>query len=180
MSKDAMPASDDPQDHSLEPYRNPVEDILHVLPAGFTSEEIEFIYNTEILGLPARVAAKRANVPMSRIIAQHIVQARDQVRRAFQQTMVITRADIVHGYQEAIHMAKLQGDALTTIIGWEKTAKILGLEQPTKIDVNITASVEALQKNVKSMSDDDLMKTLGAGSIIDAEFYEVGKPNGEG
>ena len=32
MSKDAMPASDDPQDHSLEPYRNPVEDILHVLP----------------------------------------------------------------------------------------------------------------------------------------------------
>lgn len=179
MSKDAMPAGDDPQDQVPAPS-NPVEDIMHVLPPGFSQEEVEFIYNTEILGLPARVAAKRANMVLSKIIAPHIVQARDTVRRAFQQTMVITRADIVHGYQEAIHMAKLQGDALTAIVGWEKTAKILGLEQPTKLDINITSSVEVLQKSVKAMSDEDLMKQLNAADIIDAEFYEVGKANGQG
>ncbi len=172
MSKDAMQAGDDPQDQLPEP-RNPIEDIMHVLPPGFSQEETEFVYNTEILGLPARVAARRANMAVSKIIAPHMVQARDTVRRAFQQTMVITRADIVNGYQEAIHMAKIQGDALTTMIGWEKTAKILGLEQPTKIDVNLSVSMDVLQKNVKNLTDAELMAQLGAGAIIDAEFYPV-------
>lgn len=170
MSKDAMPAA---ADQPPAPYKNPVDDIISVLPAGLTPEEIDFIYNVEILDMPARAAAARAGVSKAKIVAPHIVQSRELVRRAFQQTLVITRADIVQGYQEAIHMAKIQGDALTTMIGWEKTAKILGLEQPTKIDVNLTASMDVLQKNVKGLTDAELMAQLGAGAIIDAEFYPV-------
>lgn len=176
MSKDAMPAS---EDAPLQPFKNPVEDILHVLPPGLTGEEVEFIYNAEILGMPARTAAARAKMLQSKIIAPHMVQARDLVRRAVQNTMVITRMDIVNGYQEAIHMAKLQGDALTTMIGWEKTAKILGLEQPTRIDVNINASMEVLQKNVRDLSDAELMAQLGVENIVDAEFYEVKGKDGQ-
>lgn len=180
MSKDAMPASDE---QLPEPFKNPVEDILSHLPTGLTAEEVDFIYNVEILGLPARTAAARAKVAQSKIIAPHIVQARDMVRRAISATMVITRMDVVAGYQEAIGMAKIQADPLTMMIGWEKTAKILGLEQPTKIDINLTASMEVLQKNVRDLSDADLIAQLsGADAIIDAEFYEIpeGGSNGEG
>lgn len=175
MSKDAMPASDD---QTLQPYKNPIDDIINVLPSGLLPEEIEFIYNVEILGLPARTAAARAKVAQSKIIAPHIVQARDLVRRAIQNTAVITRLDVVNGYQEAVHMARIQGDPLTMMIGWEKTAKILGLEQPTKIDINLTASMEVLQKNVRDLTDAELAQSLGASNIIDADFYEV-KPDGE-
>lgn len=173
MSKDAVPA-----DNTPATYKNPIDDLAHVLPAGLTNEESEFIYNAEILGMPARVAAKRAGLPSAKIVAPHIVQSRDIVRRAVRSTLNISKQDIVNGYQEAVWMAKQQGDALTMMIGWEKTAKILGLEQPTRVDINIHASVEVLQRNARDLSDNELIESLGAGNVIDAEFYEV-KPNGE-
>jgi hypothetical protein len=55
----------------------------------------------------------------TKIPAPHIQQARELLKRELQ----ITREDVAHGYQEAIHMARIQSDALTMIIGWEKTAK---------------------------------------------------------
>ena len=41
-------------------------DLTHVLPTGLTSEEVNFVYNVEVLGLPARKAATMAGMPISR------------------------------------------------------------------------------------------------------------------
>lgn len=149
-------------------------DLAEILPPGLTPEEANFVYNVEVLGLPARKAAQLANMPFTRAIKGHIIQARELVKRELRANMVITREDVVAGYQDAIGLAKLMGDPTAMIIGWKETAKITGLDAPQRIDINLQASIEVQQQSVRALSTTELLKRLGAGDIIDAEFYDVG------
>ena len=88
-------------------------------PTGF--------HNTEVLNLPVRTAARMAGMSIAKIAAPHIIQAREVAKKALQGHMAITKEDIVHGYKEAIDMAKILAEPMTMIVGWEKVAKILGL-----------------------------------------------------
>ena len=148
-------------------------DMAHILPVGLTEQEVSFVYYTEVIGLPARKAAKMADMPVARMTAPHILQARELTKRELRGAMAITKDDVIHGMHEATMQAKMMGDALTTLIGWEKLAKILGYDQPVKIDINVSASLEVQQKLVKEMTDEELVKMLGADNIIDGEFYET-------
>ena len=148
-------------------------ELARMLPGGLTAEEVNFVYNVEILGLPGRKAASMAGMPVGRMVAPHIIQARELCKRELRGAVQITKEDVVWGMREATDMARMQGDPLTTLIGWEKLAKILGYDQPVKIDINVSASLEVQQKLVKEMSDEELTKFLGASDIIDAEFYDA-------
>lgn len=152
-------------------------DFSKLMPVGLTEDEVNFVYNVEILGLPVRKAAAMAGMPLGKSVAPHIVQSREIAKRALRGALQITREDVVHGYMEAVEMAKLLADPLTMIVGWEKTAKLLGLEAPQRVDINLTASIEVAQSRIKTMSDSELAQSLGANNIIDADFYEV--PGGE-
>lgn len=151
-----------------------MNDLVNALPQHMTQDEVEFVYNVEVLGLPARKAATMAGMPVTKIMAPHLIQARESVKRELRGRLAITKEDVVHGYQDAIEQAKILGEPAVAIMGWEKIAKILGYDTPQKIDVHITASVEAMAGQVKAMDDASLMKLLGADTIIDADFYEVG------
>lgn len=153
---------------------NDVRDMASRLPAGLTPEDANLIYNLEVLGMPVALACKQAGVARTRAIAPHIIQARELVKRELRASMMITREDVVAGYQDAVGLAKLMGDPTAMIIGWEKTAKILGLDAPARIDINLQASIEVQQQSVRALSTTELLKRLGAGDIIDAEFYDVG------
>ena len=149
-------------------------DITELLPAGLNDEEANFVYNVEVLGLPMRKAASMAGMPVSRAVKPHIVQARELVKRELRGNLGFTKEDIVAGYQDAIGMARMVADPVAMIAGWKETAKILGLDAPSRIDINLQASVEVQQATIRTMSTDDLLKRLGAGDVIDAEFHEVG------
>jgi hypothetical protein len=87
---------------------------------------------------------------------------------------LITKEDIVYNMTEAIHRAKLFGEPMTEIVGWEKVAKLLGHDQPQKVDINIKTTIEILQKQARGMSLEELMQHVpGSGEVIDAEFYEA-------
>ncbi len=146
-----------------------------LLPPGLTNEEAEFIYSVEVLGLPVRKAASLAGLPASNICRPHIMQARELTKRELRGALQLTKEDVSWGMQEAIKRAQILGEPMTEIVGWEKLAKLHGFDAPQKIDINITASVAVLQANVRSMSDAELAKALGASSVIDGDFYEVGK-----
>lgn len=150
--------------------------LTHILPeGGYTAAEVEFVYNLEVLGLPLKKAASMAGVCISLSGKPHILQAREAVKRELRGAMAITKEDVIHGMREAIGRAQIQGEPMTEIIGWEKIAKLLGFDNPTKVDVNLRASVEVMKKQVQDMTDDELVAALGASGIIDAEFHEVGK-----
>ena len=150
-------------------------DLTHVLPSGLTSEEANFVYNVEVLGLPARKAATMAGMPISRIVAPHILQSREIVKRELNGFMAITKEDIIRRMDEAVHRAQLLSEPMTEIVGLEKMAKLLGYDAPKKVDVSLHTSLEVLRENVKGMDDATLMRLVGAGDIIDAEFYEHGQ-----
>lgn len=150
--------------------------LTHLLPSGgLTAAEIDFVYNAEVLGLPVRKAINMAGVCPSTATKPHIVEARDLVKRALRGTLNITKEDVIHGYMDAIGRAKALAEPMVEIVGWEKIAKLLGFDTPQKVDINLRSSVEVLTKQVRDMSDEELMKALGAGSVIDAEFHEIGK-----
>lgn len=148
---------------------------LATLPPGLEQAEAEFVYNVEVLDLPVKKAAQLAELPYSRVHQPHIVQARELVRRELRGNLNVTKEDATFGYKEAIHRAKILGEPMTEIAGWDRLVKLHGLEAPQRVDINITASIAVATQQVKSMSDADLVKSLGAAGVIDAEFYEVGR-----
>lgn len=157
------------------PAQQDSSDLTHVLPSGMTTEEVNFVYNAEVLGLPARKAASMAGMPVGRIVAPHIIQARELVKRELNGAMAITKEDIIRRMDEAVHRAQLLSEPMTEIIGLEKMAKLMGYDAPKKVDINLTTSLEVMRENVKSMGDAELTRLIGAGDIIDGEFYEHGQ-----
>lgn len=146
-----------------------------VIPAGLADDEANYVYNVEVLGLPPKKAAQLAGMPASKMYAAHVAQAREIARNAVRGNCQVTKEDVTFGMKEAIDRARIIGDPLTEIVGWEKLAKLHGLDAPQKVDINITESIKVVQEHVRSVSDSDLVKLLGAGDVIDVEFYEHGK-----
>lgn len=149
-------------------------DLAELLPAGLTDEEANFVYNVEVLGLPMRKAASMAGMPVSRAVKPHVVQAREVVKRELRGNLGFTKEDIVAGYQEAISMGRLVADPMAMLAGWKETAKILGLDAPARVDINLQASIEVQQASIRNLSTDELLKRLGAGDVIDVEFHDIG------
>jgi hypothetical protein len=147
---------------------------LSCLPPGLTPEESDFVYHVEVLGLPPKKAAQLTKYTGS-VVAPHIMQARELVKTQLRGSMVVTREDATAGLRDAIDRAKLMGEPMTEIAGWDRLIKLHGLDQPQKVDVNIHSTVEVLTKHVRTLSDEELVKALGAGAVIDGDFYEVAK-----
>lgn len=144
-------------------------------PSLLTDEEANFVYNLEVLGLPVRKAADMAGVRADIANRGHIVQAREMLKQELRASTAITKEDVVVGMREAIDRARILADPKTEIAGWKEIGEMLGYYAPQKVDVNLNASVEVLQRNIRAIPTDELVKRLGAEDVIDADFYEVKK-----
>ncbi|MCA9232186.1 MAG: hypothetical protein KDA57_16175 [Planctomycetales bacterium] len=140
---------------------------------GLTQDEMDFVYNVEVLGLPQRKAAVMAGMPLNKVTAAHVKQARATVRAEINGSAQITKDDIVTGMRDAIDRARILADPMTEIVGWEKIAKLLGYDAPQKVDINIVASIEVLKNNARRMTDAELAEAVGARGVIDGDFFEV-------
>jgi hypothetical protein len=142
---------------------------------GLTDNETEFVYNVEVLMLPVRVAASKAGLSMAVAVRPHIMEARRTVRDAMRASLEITREDVINGMRDAIDRARIIGEPMTELVGWEKIAKLLGFEPSKRVDINLTASIDATSSHVRRLSDAELIRMAGADNVIDAEFYDVSK-----
>lgn len=138
-----------------------------------SDDEANFVYNVEILQLPTRKAAELAGMPAYKIYDDHIKSLRELVRAELNSQVNISREDVVRGMSEAVNRARLLGEPMTEIIGWEKIAKLLGYDAPQKIEITSHSTMEVIQNNLRGLSDAELTKFLGAGNVIDVDFYEI-------
>lgn len=141
--------------------------------SALTAEEQTFVYYVEIVGLPVRKSADMAKMPIGRAMAPHIQQARKLARDELRGATAISKDDVVHGIRDAIDRARVISEPAVEIMGWEKIAKLLGYDSPATINVNIHASIDALRSQVGRMSDEELVRAVGAGAILDGDFYRV-------
>ena len=141
-------------------------------PGHLTQQEAELVYNLEVLGLPLKKACEMAGVGIWLANKPHIVQAREQTKREIRGSTAITKEDVVFGVKDAIDRARIIAEPSTEIRGWEVISKLLGYDAPTKVDINLRESIHVVQQQVRGLSDGELVKLLGAGDVIDGEFYE--------
>jgi|GEM_PF-3084348 len=138
-----------------------------------TAAEEEFVHNVEVLGLPMRRAAELAGFPLQRVREPHIIQAREVRRQESLRRLTITKEDSARGILDAIDRARIIAEPATEIAGWKEINNMYGHNQAVKIDVQLNATVEVLQKQIKGISTSDLVKSLEAGNVIDGDFYQI-------
>jgi hypothetical protein len=144
------------------------------VPSGLTAEEAKFVYNVEILGMPAQLAANQSGMPIRRAVSPHIVQARQILKDELRRTTGITKEDCAYGMREAIDRARLLSEPMTEIVGWEKLAKLMGYDAPQQVNINMQASVEVVRGQLSQIPEAELVKLLpDARDVIDGDFYEV-------
>lgn len=134
--------------------------------------EREFLYHIEVLGFTVARAAEAVGLrsPSATLMRPEIIEARETLRRAVQQRTNITKEDVVAGYADAIHIARLIADPKAMIAGWGAIAALHGYNAPTKTEVNINV---VGSEDLRNMKDSELVKLLEADNVIDADFYEV-------
>jgi hypothetical protein len=99
------------------------------------------------------------------------MQARELVRRELRGNVAITKEDVVLGIKDAIGRAVIIAEPATEIRGWEVISKLLGYDSPAKVDVNIRESITVVQQQVRALPDAKLVEMLGAGAVLDGDFY---------
>lgn len=141
--------------------------------ACLKDDEANFVYNVEVLGLPTKKAAMMAGMPLHKQSRPHIVQAREVLKQQVRGSLNITKEDVVFGIKEAVDRARILSEPQTEINGWKEISKLLGYDTPQRVDIQITAAVGAMQNQVATMSDAELVQALGAEDLVDVDFYEI-------
>lgn len=94
----------------------------------------------------------------------------------------ITREDVIEGFKDAIGIARMQSESMGMISGWREIGRMLGMYE-TKVKVEITGGAGEMERQLKGMSDADLLKLIHDRSAVlpplegeladDGEFTEV-------
>ena len=134
-----------------------------------------FVYQMEVIGLPANRAAEVAGVasPYALLKRPHIIAAREQARLAVRGRTNFTREDVVAGLKEAIDQAKILADPMAQIAGWREMAKILGFDKTPNVHLHMTGTIDNVRKQIAGMSTKELMRQMEDPTILDGDFYKV-------
>ena len=92
------------------------------------------------------------------------VQAALTVReKEAQQALAVTRETVIHELQEAIEIARAQGNPAAMIAGWREIAKICGFYAPEqrKVEMSVTDAGEI--RRLERMSDAELLSLARGG-----------------
>ena len=140
-----------------------------------TDAESMFVYQMEVIGLPANRAAEVAGVasPYALLKRPHIIAAREQARLAVRGRTNFTRDDVVAGLKEAIDQAKILADPMAQIAGWREMAKILGFDKTPNVHLHMTGTIDNVRKQIAGMSTEELMRQMEDPIILDGDFYKV-------
>ena len=110
---------------------------------NLSEEEQMFLYQLEVVGLPAVRAAEIAGVssPYALLKKPHIVAGREQYRAAVRGRTDFTRDDIIAGFKVAIDQANVLGDPMAQIAGWRRVRRT---ERPASEPICVLAREEPL------------------------------------
>ena len=136
-----------------------------------------------VTGLNATAAARKAGYGGSRANGTKLLKNPDVVahieyhQQAHAREMKMTRERVQAGLLEAIDLAKELSDPGNMIRGWAEVARITGLNQPEKHEVDIRAlpaGGQALLKQLEKLSTTQLLEMAGRETdAIDGQFEEI-------
>lgn len=140
-----------------------------------TDIEQKLVYHVEVLGMKANRAGDILGIsnPYSVLARPHVQDAVQKTRETIQGKLNITREDIARGYLSAIEDAKTLADPMAQIAGWRELSKLLGFDQPLKVEHTLASTAAERKRMVQQKTDADLLALAGpdVAGVIDADFY---------
>lgn len=140
--------------------------------------ERNFVYHLEVLGLSTKRAADICGVssPYDLMKQPRIVEALGALRESTRQRVNITKDDVLNGIQSAVQDAKLICDPMAQIAGWREISKMLGYDAPKQVVYTLTGPLAEQRRELEQLPDAALAQLVDD-HVIDADFYEIKKPN---
>jgi hypothetical protein len=76
----------------------------------------------------------------------------------------VTRAAVLHGFQEAIELGRSRADPSAMIAGWREIAKMCGFYAPERKCVELSTAGLAISARLEDMSDAELANLIASGA----------------
>ena len=74
----------------------------------------------------------------------------------------VTRASVLHGFQEAIELGRSRADPAAMIAGWREVAKMCGFYAPERKCVELSTAGLALRGEYEQMTDTELANLIAS------------------
>ena len=115
-------------------------------------------------GYSKRTARQIAHELLTRPdIAEEVRQGEAEIAAKAQ----LTRKVVMHGFLEAIELARLRADASAMIAGWREIAKMCGFYAPERKQVELTSTAGLeLSARLEQMTDVELTNLIAAGEAV--------------
>lgn len=72
----------------------------------------------------------------------------------------VTRADVLHGFEDAIDLARSRSNPAAMLAGWREIAKMCGYYEPERREIHVNFARSALLDEIACMSDAELLALI--------------------
>lgn len=144
---------------------------------GLTEKERKFV-ESFAMGMTQSQAAKAAGYGDPYVRSHELMRnprilaAIDQYRALNAEAISVTRKDVLEGLQEAIDMGRQLQDPVAMIAGWKEIAKVCGLYEPIKKQVDISVNGQVAFNRLAELPDHELTKLI-EGEVIEGVAVEL-------
>ena len=108
----------------------------------------------------------------------NILALYEQEKKAYEDSVQMTRKRVMEGLLEGVEMAKLMAEPASMIAGWREIGKMCGYYEPVKKKVELTVNGQVAMQRMERMSDEELMKYI-AGTVQDVLGHEAASGDDE-
>jgi hypothetical protein len=102
----------------------------------------------------------------------NILALYEQEKKAYEDSVQMTRKRVMEGLLEGVEMAKLMAEPASMIAGWREIGKMCGYYEPVKKKIDINVQGNVVMQRMERMSDEELMKMI-AGTVQEVLGHEA-------
>jgi hypothetical protein len=102
----------------------------------------------------------------------NILALYEQEKKAYEDSVQMTRKRVMEGLLESIELAKLMAEPTAMIAGWREVGKMCGYYEPVKKKIELNLSGQVVMQRMERLSDEELMKLI-AGTVQDVLGHEA-------
>lgn len=99
----------------------------------------------------------------------NILALYNQEKRAYEESVGMTRKKVMEGLLEGVEMAKLAGEPASMIAGWREIGKMCGYYEPVRKTIDINVSGTLVHDRLNRLSNAELLKIITEDAVGDED-----------
>jgi hypothetical protein len=146
---------------------------------NLTKSQIEFLhFYTSSAFLPINEICRQAGITPSQVAkwkknSERFRAALRTEHLRTQQVINMDRKKVMHGFLEAIDMAKDMRQPGGMISGWKEVGRMCGFYEPERREIQLSVTGKEVIEELKGLSRPQLLELASRTDTVDVEEYEV-------